>query len=238
LLVSPTGTSSDNVAVAKVDWVITKLDRLSVRWAFEDVNFNQPIAQFSSNTNIPGFGLTQIASHHYTAGLSETHIFSPNLISEFRFGWNRYSFNYFPYARYQDWCGILKIQGCDEGPSNWNMPSVSLNSVYSSLGGAANQTEPGPFDTTFIDPTLTWIKGKHTLKAGWDYHHFFTYFGNGEGPRGTFTFNGTWTGNPLGDLLLGLPYQATKTVISNMPPDYSSSDRQPGASVRVQFPGH
>ena len=60
--------------------------------------------------------------------------------SEFRFGWNRYEFNYFPFARKQDWCANLGIQGCDEGPANWNMPAVSLNSVYSSLGGAANQT--------------------------------------------------------------------------------------------------
>ena len=219
LLVSPTGTQSDNVYVAKGDWAITSKDHFSIRWAGEAVNFNQPISQFGSNTNIPGFGLTQIASHHYTAGLSETHLFSPNLISEFRLGWNRYSFNYFPYARYRDWCGDLGIQGCDEGPANWNMPSVSMNSVYASLGGASNQTEPGPFDTTFIDPTITWIKGKHTLKVGWDWHHFFTYFGNGQGPRGTFTFNGKWTGNPLADLLVGLPFQASKTVIANMPND-------------------
>ena len=219
LLVSPTGTSSDNVYLVKGDWVVTSKDRFSIRWAFEDVNFNQPISQFSANTNIPGFGITQIASHHYTTGLNETHVFSPSLISEFRFGWNRYEFNYFPYARYQDWCAIYAIQGCDEGPSNWNMPGVSLNSVYSSLGGATNQTEPGPFDTTFVDPTVTWIKGGHTIKAGWDYHRFFCNFGNGQGPRGSFTFNGIWTGNPLGDLLLGLPYLASKIIVADMPND-------------------
>jgi len=217
LLVSPTGTDRDNVYLAKADWIISTKDHFGAFWAFEDVTFNQPIAQFSANTNIPGFGLTQLAAHDFTTGLTETHIFSPTLLSVLKVGWNRYSFNYFPYARYQDWCGILAIQGCDEGASNWNMPGVSLNSVYSSLGGASNQTEPGPFDTTFVDPTVTWIKGSHTLKAGYDFHHFFTDFGNGEGPRGTFTFNGKWSGNPLADLLLGLPYQATKTVIAIMP---------------------
>lgn len=235
LLVSPTGTSRDNIYLAKTDWIIGPKDRFTARWAFEDVTFNQPIAQFSTNTNIPGFGLTQLAAHDFTTGLSETHVFSSSLISDIRFGWNRYSFNYFPYARYQDWCAVLAIQGCDEGVENWNMPSVSLNSAYSSLGGSANQREPGPFDTTFVDPTLTWVKGKHTLKFGYDFHHFFTNFGNGQGPRGTFTFNGTWTssagngvstpsttqpsspGNPLADLILGFPYQATKTVIANMP---------------------
>lgn len=217
LRVSPTGTDRDDVFLAKLDYVMTSKDRLGLTWAYEDPTFNQPIAQFSSNTNIPGFGLTQLGVNDFTVGLVETHIFSPNLISEFKVGWNRYAFNYVPYARYQDWCGILGIQGCDEGPSNWNMPSVSFSSTYASLGGASNQTEPGPFDTSFVDPTVTWVKGKHTFKFGGDFHHFFTNFGNGQGPRGTFTFNGEWTGNPLADLLFGYPYQATKTVITNQP---------------------
>ena len=219
LLVSPVGTSSDDVYLAKGDWVISSKDRFSIRWAYEDENYIQPISQFSANTNIPGFGEDQDASHHYTAGLDETHIFSSNLIGDVRYGWNRFSFNYFPYAGYQDWCAIYSIQGCDEGQNNWNMPAISMNSVYSSLGGTASQREPLPQDTTFVDPTITWIKGKHTLKVGGEYRHFFMDFGNGQGPRGTFTFNGKWTGNPLGDLLLGLPYQATKTVIANMPND-------------------
>jgi Carboxypeptidase regulatory-like domain/TonB dependent receptor-like, beta-barrel len=215
LLVSPVGTDRDDVSVIKSDYVMTTKDRWSIKTAFELPTFNQPISQFSANTNIPGFGIAQLGVRDITTGLSETHIFSPTLISEVRVGWNRFAFNYVPYARYQDWCGILGIQGCDEGPANWNMPSVSFSSTYASLGGASNQTEPGPFDTTFVDPTITWIKGKHMIKMGGDFHHFLTNFGNGQGPRGTFTFNGTWTGNPLADLLFGFPYQATKTVITN-----------------------
>jgi hypothetical protein len=217
LLVSPTGTQSDNVAVAKGDWVITSKDRFSIRGAFEDLNFHQPIAQFSNTTNIPGFGLDDTAAHDITDGISETHIFSPSLISEIRIGWNRYEFQYHAQARTEDYCAVLGIQGCDEGQINWYPPSVSLNGVYSSIGGGNDQY--GPFDTTFYDPTVTWIKGKHTIKAGWDYHHFFDSFEIGLGPRGSFTFNGKWSGNPLADLLLGLPYQASKTIIANQPND-------------------
>jgi hypothetical protein len=234
LLVSPTGTSQDDVYLLKGDWVATSKDRLSMRWAFEPEGYIQPISQFSANTNIPGFGEDQIASHHYTAGLSETHVFTSTMVSEFRMGWNRFSFNYFPYAGYQDWCALYAIQGCDEGKSNWNLPAISLNSVYSSLGGTASQTEPGPEDTTTFDPTLTWVKGRHTLKFGGEYRHFYMDFGNGQGPRGTFTFNGKWSGNPLSDMLLGLPYQATKTVISNMPNDGIFFETINAASAFVQ----
>jgi hypothetical protein len=234
LLVSPTGTSQDDVYLLKGDWVVSEKDRLSMRWAFEPEGYIQPISQFSANTNIPGFGEDQIASHHYTTGLSETHVFSSTIVSEFRVGWNRFSFNYFPYAGYQDWCTNYGIQGCDEGKSNWNLPAISLNSVYSSLGGTASQTEPGPEDTTTFDPTITWVKGQHTLKFGAEYRHFYMDFANGQGPRGTFTFNGQWTGNPLADMLLGLPYQATKTVISNMPNDGIFFETINAASAFVQ----
>jgi hypothetical protein len=217
LLVSPTGNQSDNVYLAKGDWDITSKDRLAMQWTLEDLNYHFPIATHGSTTNIPGFGQDQRGAHDILAGLSETHIFTPNLIGEFRMGWNRYEFQYFAQASTQDWCSTLGIQGCDEGPINWNVPQVSLNSVYSALGNSSGEVQYGTFDTTFYDPTISWIKGKHTLKFGWDYHHYDTNSTNSPGPRGSFTFNGKWTGNPLSDLLLGLPYQASKIVIANQP---------------------
>jgi hypothetical protein len=217
LLVSPTSTQSDNVSLAKGDWVITNKDRLALQWALEDLNYHQPIASHGSTTNIPGFGQDQRGAHDIVAGLSETHVFTPNLISEFRLGWNRYEFQYYAQASTQDWCSVLGIQGCDEGAINWNVPAVSFNSVYSALGNSSGEVQFGTFDTTFIDPTVTWIKGRNTFKFGWDYHHYDTNSTNSPGPRGSFTFRGNWTGNPLADMLLGLPYQASKTVIADQP---------------------
>ncbi len=217
LLVSPTGNQSDNVYLAKGDWVISSKDRLTMQWTLEDLNYHFPIATHGSTTNIPGFGQDQRGAHDILSGMSETHLFSPNLIGEFRMGWNRYEFQYFAQASTQDWCSSLGIQGCDEGPINWNVPLVNLNSVYSSLGNSSGEVQYGTFDTTFYDPTVTWIKGKHTLKFGGDYHHYDTNSTNSPGPRGSFTFNGKWTGNPLADTLLGLPFQASKIVIASQP---------------------
>jgi outer membrane receptor protein involved in Fe transport len=117
---------------------------------------------------------------------------------------------------------VLAIQGCDDqgpGSIDWDVPEVSFSSAYSNLGGGTGQVQTGPFDTTFFDPTMTWIKGKHTIKFGGGYLHYFTNSTNGQSPRGTFTFNGKWTGNALADLLLGLPYQASKIVIADEPPN-------------------
>jgi hypothetical protein len=215
-IVSPTGTDGDNVFLGKLDEVFSDKDRASLHFALEDLNYHEPIAQFSSITNIPGFGIDQRGAKDIATGLDETHIFSPNLLMESRAGWNHYQFQYYPQAGYQDWCALLLIQGCDEGPANWDVPEASVTG-YSTLGAGTAQTQYGFFNTLFVDPTLTWIKGRHTAKFGWDYHYYYTSSTNGQSPRGSFTFNGAWTGNAFADLLLGLPYQASKTVIADEP---------------------
>jgi hypothetical protein len=237
LLVSPTGTQSDNVYLAKGDWIVTSKDRLSLQWTLEDLNYHFPIATHGSTTNIPGFGQDQRGAHDILAGLSETHTFTPNLIGEFRMGWNRYEFQYYAQASTQDWCLKLGIQGCDEGPINWNVPQVSLNSVYSALGNSSGEVQYGTFDTTFYDPAILWVKGRHSLKFGADYHHYDTNSTNSPGPRGSFTFNGKWTGNPLADLLLGLPFQGSKIVIANQPNVdlYYADVKQTAAFIQDDF---
>ena len=93
------------------------------------------------------------------------------------------------------------------------IPFFSLNGLYANLGGSV--TEFGPFDTFFVNPSMTWVKGKHTLKFGFDYHRFTSDFEIGWGPGGAFTYRRTYSGNPLADLLLGYPFSVTQTVYQN-----------------------
>ena len=175
LNVSPTGHNTDQVAVAKGDIVISQNNRLSIRSAFEDDTYVYPIAVYSASTNIPGFGLNQPGAHNYTEGINDTHLFSPSLIGVFAIGWNRFEFEYFgetsaSQSGGKDYCTILGIQGCRTNPRDYAWPSFSLNSVYANLGGSTTQF--GPFDTFFLNPSMTWVKGKHTVKFGMDFHRF------------------------------------------------------------------
>src|SRR5262245_5601616 len=59
---------------------------------------------------------------------------------------------------------------------------------------------------------MTFITGQHSMKFGFDirrflFNSFFTSFG-----RGAFVFDGTFTGNAVADLLLGLPRQADRNL--------------------------
>src|SRR5260370_8755701 len=59
---------------------------------------------------------------------------------------------------------------------------------------------------------MTFITGQHSMKLGFAIrrfllYSFFTSFG-----RGSFQFDGTFTGNAVADMLLGMPRQADRNL--------------------------
>jgi outer membrane receptor protein involved in Fe transport len=71
-----------------------------------------------------------------------------------------------------------------------------------------------------INENLTWIKGKHTMKFGFDLRklHLITTWYSGSSAAddyGDFFFNGQYTGNNFADFLLGVPYY---TYVTHTPP--------------------
>ncbi len=77
----------------------------------------------------------------------------------------------------------------------------------------------------YID-NLTWVKGKHIIKGGFDMNFAKSYDGLAirPYPRGFFTFRGNFTGNALADFLMGWPLTAQRSSAFN-------GSTQPGASV-------
>ncbi|PYR89598.1 MAG: hypothetical protein DMF84_24150, partial [Acidobacteria bacterium] len=59
-----------------------------------------------------------------------------------------------------------------------------------------------------FNDALTWLKGRHTLKGGIDFQYIeykdIVSFFDGD-DFGDYTFNGSYTGNPWSDFLIGVP---------------------------------
>jgi hypothetical protein len=97
-------------------------------------------------------------------------------------------------------------------------PAIGLPGVV--ISGYSGFSYPAQVPASFRREVLNgrssmnWVKGRHTLLAGGEYldnrtlaHH------SSSDPRGTFTFNGQYTGNGFADYLLGLVQSARANTI-------------------------
>jgi hypothetical protein len=133
----------------------------------------------------------------YTVVLTETHVFSPNLINEFRAGdehnWNtRLDPGNIPNTYSSAQYGI---QGIPELPNNGGLPVFGIGSAISGFGSRVNITFQKVGAWTFSDD-LTKIVGRHEWKFGAESN--FTYGNISQLPtsRGSFTYNGMYSNVP------------------------------------------
>ncbi len=196
---SPT-TSSFNQFSTRIDQVISAQNNLYVTYQFYDSY------DFAPST-ISGFGTAQPQRFQHAA-LVDDHIFSAGLINEFRIGYNRLAgLKQNEDAELGDQVAALGLpQGGPYGleptiPGNGGIPYVSITGL-STLGQNGNPQWRGDNTYNVVD-SLTWTHGTHTVKFGSDFQYFYKHSYFETTPRGSFTFNGQYTGNAFADFLLG-----------------------------------
>lgn len=196
----------------RTDHRISEKDQVYGKYEFNDSAEYYPLANpLCSARAVSGWGCFEDQRTQHASG-NWTHVFSPNLVNEFRMGWVRYGFQRLQEDYLKDYVKALGIGGLPDAgvtPLNNGLPQLALTG-YVTIGGATNlpQGRKNP-DWNYIE-NLTIIQGRHTMKTGVDlsrklFNSFFTSNG-----RGAFTFQNTFTGNAVGDLLLGLPFQAVR----------------------------
>ena len=206
----PINELDDDSFIARVDQQLRSSNRLMMRVNFQNIHELQPVNTFARTTIVPGYGREQGATQFITGGLTDTHTFTNNLVGEFRVGFNRWKLDYLQQDRHDDVAGRLGLTGLSRKPIDFGFPLLSMGGVYENLGSATNLPQKGPFDTYSLSSTITYVKGAHNIKLGGDYRHFASDFIFDSVARGSYNFTGRYTGNPLGDLLLGLPTTASR----------------------------
>ena len=105
----------------------------------------------------------------------------------------------------------LSIPGIPSGARFPNTLPTFLVSGYTQLGSPPNTATDFSTSVSEIADTLTWVKGRHTVKAGFDWRWERLNVIQPPSPTGSFTFNQlgsdqpgvTNTGAPLASFLLG-----------------------------------
>ncbi|PYS20100.1 MAG: hypothetical protein DMG11_30560, partial [Acidobacteria bacterium] len=166
-----------------------------------------------SARDVPGWGCDEFQRTQH-AVVVWTHIFSPRLINEARIGYTRFGFYRLQQDRDVNVIQPLGIGGLTDAgvtPFNNGAPQIQVTG-YATIGGPTNLPQ-GRHDNTYnYIENMTFIAGQHSIKFGFDirrflFNSFFTSFG-----RGAFQFDGTFTGNAVADLLLGMPRQADRNL--------------------------
>ena len=181
------------------------------RYSFADRRLFEPFSGpgFSS---LPGYG-SDVARRGQNAVVSATSILSPNLLNETRIGFNRVSAGVFP----EEGSTVNRDVGLPEPWANSRDAGLSLITVsgYSPIGHEYNNPQSSTTNTIHIADTLTWTRGNHLVKAGFDGRLIRQNAFRDVQARGSLTFTGAFTGSPLVDLLSGLPTFTTLATVDN-----------------------
>ena len=199
---SPTERDRDDHFDVRLDHSLARSSELSFRYSFADRSLFEPFTGAGFPV-VPGYG-DNVPRRAQNVMLSETHVFSPELINEFRAGYNRVSA-----GAYQQNMGtsINQAVGLPDLSNNPRDLGMSLIQVtgYSSLGDEYNNPQHSASNILQFTDQVTYVRGRHLFKFGADIRDLRQNAYRDEQARGFIDFLGLITGNPLAELLMGLP---------------------------------
>ena len=182
-LITPSLNNLSSV-IAKIDHNFNASNILTGRYFFGDSTQSFPLALTGSGGQLPGYN-TVTPTRVQLASFSYVHTFGTHVVNELRYGWNRFSEGFF--AQDKSFLptsiglcaeSITDPAGCANTASlhNSGLPIILVSvtppgssSFFSQLG--ANSGDPrARHDTNnhFVED-LSWKKGKHDLKLGFEF---------------------------------------------------------------------
>ena len=176
-ILSPKLVVSETVIVGRMDYKLNSQDAIAARYALYQNKSNNaagysPIYNRDDNDQIQN-GM-----------LSETHVFSPNLLNEVHVGLQRAGFGFLSATANQNIAGLIGLP--NDTPYDGPLMSNGLTQFNPTIG----------FRTTDLLEALddvTWVLGAHTLQIGASGRFSETFYNQSNGDSGSFTFSANQT---------------------------------------------
>lgn len=214
---SPVQRDRNDLFDVRVDHKINDASQFSARYSFADRNLFEPYSGVTQ-VFVPGYGNT-VYRRGQNLMLNENHIFSPRFINDARVAFSRVG-------------NQVQIENAGTSVNKQvGLPELSLNSRdfglsfirvtgYSPLGHEYNNPQDSATNVYQFLDTASYAIHNHVLKFGFDFRHTRQNAFRDVQSRGLMTFPGYVsitlpdgtpaafpyiTGNPLANLLFGLP---------------------------------
>ena len=231
---APNRVQHDDAFNIRTDKVISAKNNLFIRvsrgYNFTDLpgalpapaNPGFPIGQFAGGDTAQFADSANFNLTTWGGVISDTHVFKPNLVNEFKIGFSRFDLFAVPKDMNIQSSQALGIPGVNEAlpPFSGGLPAIRP-AGFASLG--ANTPIPSISQNTNyqLNENLTHILGRHSVKYGAQIiRRHLNFFESQDPARGFFNFNGEFTnnasgagGSPIASLLLGYPTQITRSTL-------------------------
>lgn len=201
-------TSDSDMFMTRFNTRLSRKDNLSIGYSLQrrGSETGQSFPGFTTNQDLMGQNVS----------LSLTHNFTNRFINNLSYRFNRMrtdSLNQFAFVR--DVTGELGITGVSQDPLNYGVPTIRLTNH-----AALQDSNPTlrRDQTSHVSNTVTYVRGKHSIRTGFEFRRIQLNNRSDPNGRGTFVFNGSLTsamdeagnlitgsGYDLADFLLGLP---------------------------------
>ena len=206
---SPVTQAKTNQHVGRFDWNLNQKDSL---WFYALVNDSSSINGIPfSGATLPGFGDQSVPfTKQFTA--SWNHVFSSNVVNEFRLGYTRLNFRTGDPVNVRQPSDVGFPNIFPQFPGGADYPQIAITG-YFTLGGTNNGPQPRKDQTYQVTDNFSWNKGRHSFKFGYDGRKFQVWNPFANSNDGAFSFDAAGaysTGDAGLDFLLGVPNTYTQ----------------------------
>ena len=196
---------------ARLDHRLSNSDQLFARFSTFDAEDLQPFGTSALQESlVPGFGRT-LTTHTRNLVASHTRVFGNSKLNEIRFSWMRVDGGQVGLNDGNPFARQVGLQGVTSDPRDTGFPQISTGGLYSTMGDPTVNTIRDNVNFELYD-NFTINRGAHRLKFGAYYYQLQMRPVQADNARGAFTYTGQFTGNALGDFLLGYPTTAVSGI--------------------------
>ncbi|MEK7755066.1 MAG: carboxypeptidase regulatory-like domain-containing protein [Acidobacteriota bacterium] len=176
-----------NIVVARVDHQLRPSDQLTARYYINDNQDLNPGVHARPESD-PSAGVTKGRTQSILG--THSHLFGSRMVNEVRFSFVRRFHNPRRFGFDKDFAGQLGLKGV----SDKAFPIFSVTG-YVGLGGSPFRLQSPIQDTQFQD-ALSWYRGRHALKTGFEYRRGFNRDDTDTSSSGNVGFTALITGQP------------------------------------------
>ena len=188
---------------ARMDWNISQKDQAFARFSYLNQRGSNEAPLGPVLDGGGGNGSANVSGLQLNYGnnfvLSETHVFSPRLVNEFRFAYDYGHFGILnPGYNITNEASALGLGGVPEGPGfpqNGGLPTVTIGGI-SGFGSHAYRPEVEYENEYQALDNVSQTLGNHSIRMGFSYQSVRSFTGSPPSSHPQYTFGGSITGNP------------------------------------------